>query len=363
MIKPCFRVIDTGLRTGRGNIALDQAMVEARAADEIGDTLRFIHFRPSALLGRHQALGQEIHTDYCTQNGIEIGRRITGGGAIYFDEGQLGWALVCHRRSLGGGALADLTRQICTAAASGLSRLGIEARFRPRNDIEVDGRKISGTGGFFDGDTLIYQGTVLIDPDRDSMFRALNVARSKIEKRALDEASSRVTSLKELLGRTPDIETVKSALTAGFSEALAITVKPGELTAGEEARAAKLYAEEIGTDDFVAEIDDPARIRDVHTGECTGAGGTVSAHIRLEGPNSTRLREVLFTGDFFVTPPRVVFDLEASLRGLEVDIAAEAVDRFFAVTHVGLLSIQPEDFVSALGAAIRSARSAGLLVT
>ena len=122
---------------------------------------------------------------------------------------------------------------------------------------------------------------------------------------------------------------MKAALTAGFAEALGLEMQAGAITETEEALARKLYIEEIGTDEFVAEIDDPARSPDIYTGSYTGAGGSVSAHIRLEGPRDARLREILFSGDFFVTPPRVVFDLEASLRGLETSVAAEAVQRFF----------------------------------
>lgn len=354
MNNPAFRVVDSGLRTGRENIALDQAMVDAHHAGEIPDTLRFIHFKPCALLGRHQALRQEVHSDYCAAGRIEVGRRITGGGAIYFDEGQLGWALVCHRRALGGGSLADLTQRICEASAAGLSRLGVDARFRPRNDIEVEGRKISGTGGFFDGDTLIYQGTVLIDPNVEHMFSALNVARSKMQKRDLDAASARVTSLKALLGEAPDIAAVKAALGAGFADALGFDMRPGNLTEIEERRASEAFAEEIGTDAFVAEIDDPAREAGVLSGSHRGAGGEVSAHIRLEGPTNNRLREVLISGDFFVTPPRIIYDLEASLRGVEIINARSAVERFFQTADIGMVSAGPADFIAAIEAAVLS---------
>ncbi|MDH3441196.1 MAG: lipoate--protein ligase family protein, partial [Gammaproteobacteria bacterium] len=149
-----FRVIDTGVREGRANIAFDAALIEERQAGRVPDTIRFLRFPPTALIGRHQALSREVDVDYCRENGIGTVRRITGGGAIYLDEGQLGWELVFHRSSLGIAALPDLAREICTAVADGLSSLGVDARFRPRNDIEVDGKKISGTGGFFDGDVL-----------------------------------------------------------------------------------------------------------------------------------------------------------------------------------------------------------------
>jgi lipoate-protein ligase A len=152
-----FRVIDTGVLEGRLNIAIGRAIIEARQAGRVPDTLRFLRFPPTALVGRHQALAQEIDLEYCAAHGIGVARRITGGGAIFMEPGLLGWELAFDRRSLGLNSLPDLTREICEAAAAGISSLGVAARYRPRNDIEVDGRKISGTGGFFDGDTLFFQ--------------------------------------------------------------------------------------------------------------------------------------------------------------------------------------------------------------
>lgn len=351
-MKP-FRVIDTGLRDGRRQIAFDQALIDLRKAGRIPDTIRFLRFPPTALIGRHQALSREIKLEHCRSRGVGVVRRITGGGAIYFDEGQLGWELVFDRATLGIASLADLARVICEAAAAGLSRLGVNAKYRPRNDIEVDGRKISGTGGFFDGDTLFYQGTVLVDMNPADMTAALNVAQAKLAKRALDSAAQRVVTLKELLGTAPPIAAIQEALLAGFAERLGIEPRRGEISAGEEALAAKLYDEEIGTEEFVAQIDDPASDPALKSGEHTGAGGTVSAYLRLEGGRGERIREALFTGDFFVTPPRVVYDLEASLRNVPVSEAGAAVERFFSTAQVGLLTIAPADFRAALEAALR----------
>src|SRR5579863_7169462 len=193
-----FRVIETGLRGGRANIAFDQALIEARSEGKIPDTIRFLRFRPSALIGIHQFLSQEIKLDYCKAHDIETVRRITGGGGLYFDEGQIGWELVFDRTALGVTDLAEVTRRICEAAALGLQKLGVPARYRPRNDIEVEGRKISGTGGFFEGNILFYQGTLLVDFDPAEMIAALKVPVEKLAKRELATARQRVVSLREL---------------------------------------------------------------------------------------------------------------------------------------------------------------------
>ncbi|HET9651306.1 MAG TPA: lipoate--protein ligase family protein [Usitatibacter sp.] len=355
---PEFRVIDTGIRDGRQQIAFDQALIEARQAGAIPDTIRFLRFPPTVLIGRHQALAHEVRIEHCRAHGIRMVRRITGGGAIYFDEGQLGWSLVFHRSTLGIASLSELARHICEAAAKGLSTLGIDARYRPRNDIEVGGRKLSGTGGFFDGDVLFYQGTVLVDLDPGRMVAALNVPEAKLARRGLDSAAQRVVTLKELLGEAPDIAVVQEALLKGFEDWLGIEPARGDISALEESLARQRHDDEIGTDEFVGEIDDPAPGGDVFEGRATGPGGAIVAYVRLEGARHDRIREVLLTGDFFVAPPRVIFDLEASLRGVHASEVRVAVEQFFARARVGLLSVAPEDFARAVADAVAPAASA-----
>jgi len=350
--RPRFRVIDTGLRAGRANIAFDQALIEARRDGLIPDTVRFLRFRPTALVGRHQVLSREIRRAHCEQNGIGIARRITGGGAIYFDEGQIGWELVFDRAALGFPDLGAAAAAICEAAAGGLSRLGIDARFRPRNDIEVDGRKLCGTGGFFDGSVLFYQGTLLIETDPAAMVAALNIPEAKLTRRALDSAARRVVTLRELLGeKLPDLATIQAALLAGLADGLGIAAEPGAVTAAEEALASRLHDEEIGTDAFVAEIDAPPADNEVATATHQAPGGAITIFLRREGPGGARIKDVLITGDFFIAPPRVVFDLEARLRASPVADITATVEAFFRDARPDALSLSPGDFTAALEAA------------
>lgn len=348
-----FRVIDTGVRDGRLQIAFDEALIELHKIGAIPDTVRFLRFAPTALVGRHQAVSHELKLGHIRANGIGLVRRITGGGAIYLDQGQVGWEIVLSRKRLPMPALGDYTRAICEAVAHGLSQaFHIDARFRPRNDIEVDGRKLSGTGGFFDGDTLIYQGTVLVDVDPAAMMACLNVPRAKLEKRDLDKAESRITTLKTLLGAAPSIDAVQCAVLSGLRDKLGLSFHEQSPSAAEETLAMRRHDEETGTDEFVFSIDDP-RGEGVLEASRTGAGGSVSAFVRLEGQGGARrVREVLLTGDFFVTPPRMVFDLEASLRGVLVTEVGAAVDAFFTAHKPDMLTISPAEFSAVIEAAI-----------
>lgn len=347
------RVIDTGIRAARANVAFDQALIEARNAGKIPDTIRFLRFRPSALVGLHQILAHEVRLDYCRQAGIEVGRRITGGGGLYLDEGQIGWELVMDRRRLGTTDLAEIAARICRAAACGLRQLGIPAEFRPRNDIEVGGRKISGTGGFIDGNTLFYQGTLLIEFDPARMIEVLKVPVEKLAKRDLDDARRRVITVREVLGRTPSLDEIYAALLDGFGRELGFRPAWGSATEYEEQLATALYEREFGTDDFVHLVDAPEADEGLVSATLVRRGGTLRADIRLEGPELSRIREVLLTGDFFVTPPRTVFDLESSLRGRATGEAGAAVDSFFASTECDLVALAPADFREVVERALR----------
>lgn len=347
-----FRVIDTGTRPCREQMAFDQALIEGHRAGTTPDTIRFLTFPPSVLVGRHQAISQELNLPACRAAGVGIGRRVTGGGALYLDEGQFGWEIVADRNRLGLGSLGEVAKAFCEAAAAGLSRLGINARYRPRNDIEVDGRKISGTGGFFDGETIFYQGTVLVDMDGAKMASLLNIPAAKLARHGQTSGAQRVVTLRELFdGAPPPASEVKEALIAAFAEHLGIAPEWGTILPSEEAAARRIFDEDIGQDSFVYSIDDPANRAEVRTATHQGPGGSITAHLRLEGPAQDRIREVLFTGDFFAAPPRIVPDLESALRGVALAEAESVTTAFFAAARASLLTAAPQDFLAALRSA------------
>ena len=344
------RVIDTGLRPARWNIAFDQALIELHRDGKIGDTIRFLRFPRSALVGRHQALAREIRLDWCRANGVEIARRITGGGAIWFEPAHLGWELVLPRAALGL-RLDEVTERICQAAAAGLRRLGLDAAFRPRNDIEVAGRKISGTGGFFDGGALFYQGTVLCDLDLEAMAEALVLPVEKLGRRGLAALAERVTTVRRELGNVPDFTSLETALLAGLAQGLDLDPASGAVAAVETELADRLLREEIGTASFVEGPDLPAA-PDVLSGTKLAAGGLIEAHVRLRPGAERRIQQVVFTGDFFCAPPRAVTDLEAALAGLPAGDSASTVARFFAARLPVIVGAGAEDFAAALAVAL-----------
>jgi lipoate-protein ligase A len=350
VVAKTWRIIDTGLRPAAQNIALNRALLEARQAGEIPSTLRFLRFEPCALLGYHQSAEQELNLDYCRDNGITIQRRITGGGAIYFDETQIGWELYLHKSELASADMQQISRRICEAAARGISALGVDARFRPRNDIEVDGRKISGTGGAFDGDALMYQGTLLVEFDVGKMLRVLRIPAEKLSDKAVASARDRVANLADLLGQAPPLEAVKAALARSFAEEFGVTFAPGELSPGEQARYGDALAE-IDHTDWVNLLDRPAGDMPLLEAMQKFPAGLLRVRVAYDRALG-RIKQTWFTGDIFVTPKRLIADLEGALRDTSAQQLSKVVEEFFAAREYDMLGLAPADFTAVLRAAL-----------
>ena len=342
-----LRVIDTGLRRAAENLALNRALLEAHQQGASPHTLRFLRFTPSALVGFHQSIEQELRADYCAEHGIEVQRRITGGGAIYFDETQIGWELYLDKAFLGTAEMTAIAQRICEAAAQGISALGVDARFRPRNDIEVNGRKVSGTGGAFDGDSILYQGTLLIDFDVERMLRVLRIPAEKLSDKAIASARDRVANLRELLGEVPPFEQVQNTLAQAFAEAFAVQLAPeAELNATEE-RLFKEALAEMDTPEWVHQHHRPMSEAPLLEGLHRSPGGLMRAALSLD-PVQDRIKQIWVTGDFFVKPARVIMDLEAHLRDTPVADLETKVKGFFTQQQAEMLMLTPDDFLTVI---------------
>ena len=231
-----WRLLDTGVRSAAENMALDEAVLTARSRNAAPNTLRFLQFSPPCtLVGYHQAVEQEIRVDYCREHGIEINRRLTGGGGLFWDENQVGWEIVAAQDSPYFSCRAEvLYERLCRGAIRGLEKLGLQASFRPKNDIEIQGRKISGTGGTSLDGAFLFQGTLLVDFAVDTMLRALRIPTEKLKDKELQSVRERVTCLAWELGAAPPTAQIKAALATGFAEELGVRFEPAALTPFEE---------------------------------------------------------------------------------------------------------------------------------
>ncbi len=346
-----WRLLDTGIKSAVENIALDSALLEARAKGLSPNTIRFLQFNPPcALIGFHQTVEQEIRTDFCRERNIDINRRITGGGAIYFDTTQFGWEVIASKEDFGNTNIHELTERICDAAASGLKRLGIDAEFRPRNDIEVNGKKISGTGGVFDGDAFLYQGTILVDFDAEAMIKALRIPTEKLTAKGLNSAKERVTSIKDELGYLPPLDEIKNAIAIAFSEAFDIVLKEGSLTDFE----LFLYNKKLPnfqSDNWIYSEKRSSQNIGTLSSVIKKDGGLIRVNLKVDVQRQV-VRQALITGDFFINPSRFIFDLEAALKDASAESVIAIAERFFDEKKPEMLQLTKYDFINAMRLAI-----------
>ncbi|MEW6188909.1 MAG: DUF116 domain-containing protein [Actinomycetota bacterium] len=348
-------MLDTGIRTAAENMALDAAILEAKAKDLIPNTLRFLRFSPPAVLvGYHQSIEQEVRVDFCRQNGIDINRRITGGGAIFFDPSQLGWELIGSKESLNFSVASEtFFRKVCSAVTCALRKLGLEASFRPKNDIEIEGRKISGTGGTEESGAFLFQGTLLMDFDVEMMLKALKIPMEKLKDKEIESVKDRVTWLKRELGYLPSLGEVKGAIREGFEEVFQVEFFEGNLTA-EERDLFEWKVDEFHSDEWIHKVRYPTHERQILKSTYRAKGGLIRVTL-VVNTRFKRIQSTLITGDFFAFPRRTIFDLEAVLKDIEAseECVREKVLHFFKSWGYKVLDVSPEDLIEVIIEALK----------
>lgn len=223
------------------SMAIEEALMHSVGAGEAPPTLRLWQNRNAVIIGYFQDAEVEADIEACRALGTAVVRRVSGGGAVYHDPGNLNYALFLP---LGSPRVPDDVmasyRLYCGAVIEALARLGLTAEFAPINDIVVGGRKVSGTAQARRWGALLHHGTLMLHLDIAMMAKVLKVTREHLEKKGVKSVTERVATL-EQLGRPATVAEAKAALVEGFSRALGVAFQPGELTPGECERVRQLY--------------------------------------------------------------------------------------------------------------------------
>lgn len=188
------------------NLALEEYAV--KNLPERDDYFILWQNQPTVVIGRNQNAIEEINQAYIKEKGITVARRMSGGGAVYHDFGNLNFTFVVEENN-DFANFAKFTRPVINA----LQRLGIEAENNGRNDITIGGRKFSGNAQFKHKNRLMHHGTILFATSIEEMVEALNPSAEKISSKGIKSVRSRVTNIDEHLATPVSIEEFKQILT------------------------------------------------------------------------------------------------------------------------------------------------------
>lgn len=172
------------------NLALEESLFNGLTAQSQSIFLLWQN-EPSVIVGRHQNTAEEVSTAYATEHNINVVRRMTGGGAVYHDQGNLNFSFLEWRDTIGPINFYEYLQPIQSA----LSELGLDVQFSSRNDLEVAGKKISGSAQVRRGHKVLHHGTLLINVNTDVLGKVLTGSPEKYKSKGIASMRARVGNM------------------------------------------------------------------------------------------------------------------------------------------------------------------------
>lgn len=297
--------------------------------------LLFYINKPSIIIGKNQNTIEEINSDYVKEHDITVVRRLSGGGAVYHDLGNLNFSFITKDD---GNSFHDF-KKFTDPVVKALKKLGVNAELSGRNDILVDGKKISGNAQFSTKGRMFSHGTLMFDSEIENVVSALNVKMDKIQSKGIKSIRSRVTNIREHMPEKVSMEEFKSTLLKylfeGFDE-----IPQYKLTAEDWDNIKKLSDERYRNWDWNYGKSPKFNVQHSHRFEGVG-----SIEVRLDVERNIIQQSKIY-GDFFGVGE--VSDIEQKLIGVQYDkdtintaLADVEIPHYFG-------KITKEDFVGLL---------------
>jgi lipoate-protein ligase A len=263
---------------------------------------------PSIIVGKHQNALAEINIDFVQQNHIKVVRRLSGGGTVFHDLGNLNFTFIMNGIS---NQLVDFHKYTLPIIEV-LRKLGIDARFEGRNDLTIEGKKFSGNAEHVFKSRILHHGTLLFSSVMTDLSAALNVDPLKFKDKAVKSVQSRVTNISDHLKDPIDILTFKNLIMEHIMEMYPDAVSY-ELTPDDLAKITTLKETKYSTWDWNFGYSPKYNLqRFVKT-----AGGKIEFDLDVE---NGIIQNIKFFGDFFNT--KDTEDIEVLLTGCKHEVQA-----------------------------------------
>ncbi len=281
-----FFIDNKGITDPRINLAIEEYALNTMDVEKDSFLLFYIN-QPSIIIGRNQNTVEEINTDFVEKNGIIPVRRLSGGGAVYHDLGNLNFSFLTKDDGDSFRNFKKFTQPVVDA----LAKMGVNAELSGRNDILAEGKKISGNAQFATKGRMFSHGTLMFNTEIDAVVSALKVSKEKIESKGIKSIRSRVANIADFLKEPMTIEEFRQAILNSIFDGEE-NVKYWELTEEDWKNIHKLSEERYQTWEWNYGKSPKFNIR--HSNRFP----TGSVDVRLE-VNKGVIEEVKFFGDFF----------------------------------------------------------------
>jgi lipoate-protein ligase A len=307
---------------------------------------------PYVSIGYHQYLEKEIDTEYCQEQGIPVIRREVGGGTVFLDRDQLFFQCI-FPRDKAPLRVDRLYAFFLQPAVNTYRSLGVDAYYRPVNDIQVNEKKISGTGAGRVGEASVVVGNIIFDFNYGEMSRALRLSSEGFRGKVHDSMRLYVTTLRRELGHVPDRERIKERLIKEFEELLGGPLQRDDLTPDEQRMLVKLdkkFVDPKWLFEKGGKVNDWVKIStDVFVAESNyqTPGGLIRVILRRK--NDT-IDDIVISGDFTFQPKEELKTLQDQLMGqpLEAGILLGIIESFYSKKGIQSPGVSPEDMVRAI---------------
>lgn len=289
----------------------------------------------SIIVGKYQNTAAEINADFVREHNITVARRLSGGGAVYHDLGNLNFTFIMDG---GEGAALDFA-SFCKPVAAALATMGVAVELSGRNDMTIDGKKFSGNSQYRKQGRVMHHGTILYDSDLQILGQALQVSKDKIESKGVQSVRSRVTNVRPYIQGDAPIRAFWDALRDYMFRENGM--QSYQLSAEDLQEVQKLRDAVYSRWEWNYGASPAYKI---HKARRVEGCGKIEASINV-GQNG-RIEDIVFQGDFFSSADPA--ELAQSLKGCPLEEAA--LRQTLAQTEIGRYfhNLTLEDFLSIL---------------